>query len=165
MSGASIQSMLKASQIRSGSASGDLRFTVDLDRPRRTSAEGNLKAEGLDLTALLDRPVRIERIDLAADKSSLRIREATVNWAEQTIRLRGGVKYGASGPVVDAQLESAGVVVDALLHKTGEDKPSAAEAKKPEQEDEALRKLWPLPVTGRIAVRSDFIQYGERKAA
>ncbi len=165
MSGASIQSMLKASQIRSGSASGDLRFTVDLDRPRRTSAEGNLKAEGLDLTALLDRPVKIERIDLAAAKSSLRIREATVNWAEQTIRLRGDVRYGARGPVIDAQLESPGVLVDALLRRSGENQAPAAEKKAKGPAEEYVWTQWPLPVTGRIALRTDFIQYGKRKAA
>src|SRR5882672_1808077 len=115
--------MLKAAQIPSGGASGDLRFTVDLDQPRRTSAKGNLKGEALDLTLLLDRPVKIERIDLEADGTSLRIREAKVNWADQIIRLQGGAKYGTGGPVVDAQLESPGVVVDALLRKVGEEKP------------------------------------------
>ena len=165
LTGASIMAMLKDGQVRTGSGSGNLRFTIDLDHPRRTSADGKLKAEGVDLTALVDRPVKIERIDLAADKSGLRIRDATVNWAEQKVRLRGEVKHGAAGPVIDAQLESAGVVVDALLKKIGEEKPAAAEAKKPEQEDEALWEPWPLPVTGRIAVRSDFIQYGKRKAA
>jgi len=56
LSGASIRSMLKASEVRSGSGTGDLRFTIDLDQPRRTSAQGNLKGEALDLTLLLDRP-------------------------------------------------------------------------------------------------------------
>jgi AsmA-like protein len=160
----SLAAMLKDARLPSGSVSGDLRFTVDLDRPRRTTTQGELKGESLDLAWLLDRPVKIERVDLASDGTGLRIREATVNWSEQIVRLKGDVKYGATTPVIDAQLESPGVVVDALLKRPKEQAEPAKEKPKAPEADAPLWTQWPLPVRGSIVLRSGFVQYGERKA-
>ena len=164
LSSASIESMLKSAKLPSGSASGNLLIAFDRDHPGRGSAKGNLKGENIDLAWLLRRPVKIERIDLAADGASLRVREASVNWAGQRAALRGEVKRGAGGGVIDAQIDSPGIVVDALLpprdEPPGEAPPAAAAP--PGDWDS---RLWPLPVTGRIAVRSDFIKYGARDIA
>ena len=163
----SIGAALRSAGVPSGGGSGDLRFRVDLRHPERFSAEGKLKIESMDLSGLLARPVTIERVDLDADGAKLNIRQASVNWAGQRFALRGDVARAADGaPVIDAQLESPGVVVDALLPKAGAKQAAAEEEKtKSRAADEALWTLWPLPVRGRIALRSEFIQYGERKAA
>lgn len=164
---ASIGAALKGTKVPSGDGSGDLRFRVDLKHPERFSAAGKLRVESMDLSWLLDRPVRIERVDLDADGTKLGIREASVSWAGQRFGLHGDLTRAADGaPVIDAQLESPGVVVDALLPKAGTREAAATEEKaKPRAADEADWTLWPLPVRGRIALRSEFIQYGERKAA
>jgi hypothetical protein len=64
------------------------------------------------------------------------------------------VKRTAEGPVVDATIESAGVVVDALLPEKRDTPPKPAKKLSP----------FPLPVTGRIALRSKFVQYGAYRA-
>ena len=166
----SIAAMLKNAKATAGRTTGDLRFTVDRERPQRTVHDGKLSVEALDLEWLLQQPVVIDRIDLEADGSSLRIGEATIKWAGQRATIRGEVKYGAGGPVINAQFDSPGVIVDALLpreDKTAGEKPPAAKARSkqtPDGEGEASW-LWPLPVTGRIAVRSDFVQSGHLKVA
>ena len=162
----SIDALLKGASVPSGGGSGDLRFRVDLAHPQRFSAAGKLKGEAVDLSWLLARPVIIERVDLNADGVKLGIREASLSWSGQRFTLRGDLARASDGaPVIDAQLESPGVVVDALLPKAG-GKPAAPEEKaKPRAADEAWWTQWPLPVRGRIAVRTEFIQYGERKAA
>jgi hypothetical protein len=107
--------------------------------------------------------VKIDRVDLQARGGRLHIREAAVNWAEQRFKLRGEVRRGAAGPVIDAQLDSPGVVVDALLApgaKTGEERAPQPPA---EQHGDATR--WPLPVTGHVVVRSAFVQSGRFKVA
>ncbi|HEY6240312.1 MAG TPA: AsmA-like C-terminal domain-containing protein, partial [Burkholderiales bacterium] len=157
----SIESMLKSAKLPSGSASGDLRLAFDRDKPGRGTGQGNLNGEDIDLTWLLARPVKIARVDLAADGASLRIREASVIWAEQRATLHGEVRRGTAGPVIDAQIDSPGIVVDALLppeDKSPGKTPPAREAPPGDWES----RLWPLPVTGRIAVRSDFVKYGAR---
>jgi hypothetical protein len=117
----SIGAMLKSATVPAGGASGDLRFRVDLAHPARFSVSGKLGGESVDLSWLLDRPVMIERVDLQADSEKLRIREAAVNWAGQHFALRGELARAAdSAPIIDAQLESPGVVIDALLKRNGE---------------------------------------------
>ena len=156
---ASLASVLKSAKLPSGAASGEMSFRFDRRRPERISADGKLKGEAIDLEWLVGRPVRIESVDLEAGPDGMHIRAAEVNWAEQRIKLRGETKRGESGPVIDAQLDSPGVVVDALLNGPAE----------PEGEPEVGKseksKLWPLPISGRIAVRSDFIQSGRFKVA
>ena len=162
---ASIAAMLRSAKAPEGGFSGDLRSRFDLDHPERFSATGKLAGSSVDLAWLLGRPVTIERFDVQADGQKLRIRKAAVNWAEQRFALRGEVARAADGaPVVDAQIESPGVVVDALLQRAaGQPEPSKAKAK-PKEGDGALWTEWPLPVRGRIGFASKFVQYGERKA-
>jgi hypothetical protein len=161
---ASLAAALKSGKLPSGGASGQFRLSFDRRHPERFSADGKLKGEAIDLEWLLGRLVKVENLDLQAGGGSLRIASAAVNWSEQRFKLRGEVKRGPSGPVIDAQLDSPGIVVDALLpasSKTGEGKSEVAE-KMPWDENS---KLWPLPVTGRIALRSDFVQSGRHKVA
>ena len=156
--GGSIAAMLKSPIPHEGTLSGKLRFAFDRDRPRDASAEGNLKGDSLDLSWLTGQPLRIERIDLAAEGASLRVREAMVNWAGQRATIRGDLKQGTGGPVIDAQLDSPGLDLDALLETT------ANSRKEPAGKRESSR-LWPLPVTGQLVLRSDFLQRGRYRVA
>ena len=164
LSSASISAVLKRAKMPSGAASGDLRFVIDREHPRRMTADGHLKGEALDLTAVIGQPLRIERIDLTTVDEALHVREATVSWAGQSMTLRGDLRRSESGPIIDAQLASPGVNLDALLPPKKE---AAAEAwpKPAASGEDAVSRLWPLPVTGRIAVRSDFIQRGRYRIA
>ena len=164
----SIAAMLKNADLPFGSVTGNLHVNFDRDSPGRGTAEGDLKGEALDLAPLLGRPVKIDRIDLAADNTILRVREASVNWAGQHATLRGEIRRGAGGPVIDAQLDSPGVILDAIFppeDKAASEKPAAGEGRQPPAGKGEPSPLWPLPVTGRVAVRSDFLQYGRHKLA
>ena len=161
---ASIGAMLKDAKVPEGGFSGDLRVRFDLDHPERFSATGKLAGESVDLAWLLRRPVMVERFDVQADGQRLRIRQASVNWAQQHFSLRGEAARAADGaPVIDAQIASPGVVVDALLQGT-KAKPPAEDKKAKSAENEPVWTLWPLPVRGSIVFNSKFVQYGERKA-
>jgi hypothetical protein len=164
---ASVEAMLKGAKVPSGGLAGDMRVRVDLAHPELFSAAGKLVGESLDLALLLGRPVTIDRIDAQADGQKLRIRQASVNWAQQRFTLRGEVARAPDGaPIIDAQIDSPGVLVDALLQTTvakSEAKPKPEPGRKP-QEAEPVWTRWPLPVRGRVALRAGFIQYGERRA-
>lgn len=164
LSSTSIAAVLKRAEIPSGSVSGDLRFTIDLEHPQRMTANGHLKGEALNLAALIGQPLKIERIDLTADDTALHVREAAIDWAGQRGTLQGDLRRSESGPIIDARLDSPGINLDVLLPREAE---TAADVRpKPAAggEKTALR-LWPLPVTGRIAVRSDFVQRGRHRVA
>lgn len=168
-----VAAMLKSGAAPGGAMNGDFRFVFDRAQPRRTTAEGALDGEALDLTWLAGKPAKIVKIALAADGNSVRIGEASVEYAGQRASLRGVLKRGEKGPVIDAEIESPGVLVDALLPKKPE-KPAPAkpkpEAKAPAAAAEKTQKpkdkgleLWPLPVTGRIALKAGFVQSGHLK--
>src|SRR5882672_569195 len=160
---ASVGAALKGAKLPSGGARGDLRFRVDLAHPERATATGKLEGDSVDLAWLLGRPVTIERVDVQADGQKLRIREASVVWAQQRFALKGELTRATDGaPVIDAQLTSPGVLVDALLPAKAAKEPEPA--KKGNEDGEALWKQWPLPVRGRVALRAGFVQYGERRA-
>jgi hypothetical protein len=140
----------------SGIAQGNLRLTVDRARPRRSAATGKLRVDSLDLTWLAGKRAIVEHVELTADETTVRIADARLDWQEQLFDLRGEVQRTAAGPVIDARLESPGVVLDKLLPPRD---PAAAQAAEPVAEEDTESAIWPLPVTGRIEVRSAFIQY------
>jgi uncharacterized protein involved in outer membrane biogenesis len=151
-----IASMLKSAAAPAGAMSGSLRFLVDRGDRSRSTVEGELKGEGVDLSWLAGAPASLERLDVSADGGVLRIGEVSVNWAGQRATLRGEVQRRANGPVVNATVESAGIVVDALL-------PKQAAAKPPAKEEKAAASIWPLPLAGKVAVRTKFVQYANYK--
>lgn len=136
--------------VPAGTMSGDLAFNVDRRVPRNSAAQGTLKARDLDLSWLAGKPARLEHLDLSASGDLLHIGDATIEWAGQRASVSGEVKRTPSGPVIDAKIDSPGVLVDALLPPAGA---------KPAAKDDKRAAIWPLPVTGKIRVRSQFVQY------
>jgi uncharacterized protein involved in outer membrane biogenesis len=136
----------------SGIVQGNLRLTVDRAQPRRSVATGNLRVDSLDLTWLTGKRAIVERVELTADETIVRIADARLDFQEQRFNLRGEVQRTANGPVINARLESPGVTLDNLVPPPD---PAAAPPAKSEEES----ALWPLPVTGRIELRSAFIQH------
>jgi len=133
-----------------GSLRGDMKFEMDLDQPRQWVAEGKLDAQSVDLAWLIGRPLVVERVALTADRRTMEIQEVLLKGPEQSATMRGSIRRGERGPVIDAQIESAAVLVDAMLPK-GE----PAEPKEPSPP----RKIWPLPLTGRISLNAAQVQY------
>lgn len=146
--GRSIAAMLRQSPSDSGSAQGELRFTIDRAQPQRSVAEGHLRVEALDLSWLAGKRAIVESIDLTAGKEVLRIADARLDWEEQRFGLRGVVRRTDEGPVIEARLESAGLDLERVLP------PPRARAP-----GEKKVEIFPLPVSGRIEVRTGFVNY------
>jgi hypothetical protein len=132
----------------SGTARGELRATIDRKNPERTSAEGKLRIEALDLSWLAGKKALIESAEIIAERTGVRITRARFGWEDQFFELRGEGRRTDRGPVIDARIESAGVDVFRLL---------------PPPDPNAPRKkssaIWPLAVSGRVELASGFVQY------
>jgi len=147
--GHSIPAMLRQPlPAASGDAQGELRLTIDRKRPERTRAEGHLRVEALDLGWLVGGKALIERAEIIAEGAGGRITGARFGWEDQFFELRGEGRHTDQGPVIDARIESAGVMLERLLPPPD---PNA-----PQKKSSAV---WPLPLAGRVEVSARFIQY------
>ena len=163
-----------------GSASGNLRFTYVAGNWRDSQADGYLRGESVNLARFTNLPITIDRIDLSAGEQTLRVNEAAVTWAGQKLALRGSWQRSVAGSprVIEAQLESPGVDVDALVasvsarsgsreksttrnagseESNSRNGPSDVAAEEKKGRPQWL--TWPLPGVGRIALHTDFIRY------
>jgi AsmA-like protein len=136
----------------SGTAQGELRVTIDRKRPERTFAEGKLRIEALDLSWLAGKKAVIERAEIVSERTGVRIPGARFGVEDQFFELRGEGKRTDQGPVIDARIESAGVMLDRLLPPAD---PNAPKKK--------ASPIWPLPVSGRVEVSTGFVQYKEHR--
>jgi hypothetical protein len=152
LQGRSIAAMLRQPPSDSGSVEGELRLVVDRAQPERTSAEGRLRVQGLDLTWLAGRKALIERAELTATGDGTRIDAARFGWEDQLFELRGEGRRTAQGPVVEARIESAGVDLFKLFPPPDPNAPKKARS-----------ALWPLPVSGRIELRAGYVQYKDHR--
>jgi hypothetical protein len=146
---------------RTGRVEGDFRATIDRDLRGRSAAQGRLRGQRIQLEGLLGKPVTLERLDLDADGASLRVNDLSIAYAEQKATLRGEARRGSSGLVVDAELESPGIVLDPLLPERRETAPATIELLK-KISPEALA-VWPLPVEGKLKLQAGFVEYQHRR--
>jgi AsmA-like C-terminal region len=169
----SIAAMFKHAGEYHGQAHGQLRVMLDLEHLGRTSAQGAITVEGLELDELLPHEARggqarIDRLDLRADGSSLQIQDAAMRWAEQVATIRGRIARENEGVVVDVDVDSPGIQVDALLHRA---EPVAQEAagtgaQSPHSRRAALFSwMRTMAVSGRVRLRSDFVQFDHLRLA
>jgi len=162
----SVAALLRRSGDYQGQVSGDLRVTLDLERQGRTSAQGRIKAQGLDLQELLPErygaQARVDQLVLSADGSSLQIQEAAIRWAQQEVAIHGVVARKERGVFVDLTLDSPGIEVDALLpqHQTSqlEAKSNTIESVKANRA-QFFSWLSALGLSGQVKLRSNFIQF------
>jgi hypothetical protein len=140
--------MLKSTPSDSGVARGDFRVTMDRGQPQNSIGQGRLQIEALDLTWLAGRKVLIERVSLSAEGDDVRVVQGRFAVEDQQFELRGEGRRTAQGPVIQARLDSPGIVLERLLPPPAE-KPASKEKS----------QLWPLPVTGRIEMRAGFVQF------
>jgi len=140
-----------------GSVRGDIQAALDLSRQGRSAARGNLAGERIDLRSLIGTPLKLERLDMQGDGDALRIRELTIDWAEQKATIRGALAREANELRMKLDIDSAGIVIDAL-HATPTTKGASAASDKPTKPGKQFA-LWSLPVKGTVSLRTDFVEY------
>ncbi|HYL18734.1 MAG TPA: AsmA-like C-terminal domain-containing protein, partial [Burkholderiales bacterium] len=161
MDGETINAMLKYPGQHIGHGSGDLRVSFDREHAENSRGAGRFTGENMNIGFLVDQPMILQRLDLEADAQAIRVKDAEVTWAGQPATIKGDLVHGESGPVVNAELQSSGIVLDALLPAAG-----------PEGEEVELQSkrsltawIWDMPIKGQGAVNSDFGQYKRMKVA
>ena len=148
LDGHSIPAMLRQPLPASGVAQGELRLSIDRKQPERTTAEGKLRIEALDLTWLAGKKAIIERADIVSEATGTRITGARFGWEDQFFDLQATGQRTDQGPVIDARVESAGVMLERLLPPVDKNAPRKKSS-----------AIWPLSLSGRVELRTGFVQY------
>jgi hypothetical protein len=146
---------------RSDRVEGSFRGTIDRDRPRDATAVGRLAVRDVDLEWLAALPLRIERGTVESDGARIRVPAATVWLGDQSAELAGELVPGAGGPVIDADLETRGIAVEALMAALGG--PGETPSTPPAPGSRNLPRsvpTWHLPVSGTLRLRAGFVEYG-----
>ena len=167
----SIAAMFRRAGTYQGQATGDLDVTLDLERRGRSSAQGHLTAEALDIDELLPTQVaaqaRVNRLELSADGPGVWIHNAEVSWAHQLATISGRIARADKGLLVDLQLDSPGIQIGALLHRgaTADQDGSGEEQSAGTHGAEFFPRVWSVPITGQIQLRSTFVQFQRYRLA
>ena len=145
---------------RKSRTQGDFHLTLDREMRGRTYGEGTLNGEHISLFRLLGVPAWINRISLRGDGKTLYVEDATFEYAKQKVTLHGSLYRGANGPVITAEIDTPGVIVDALLPQKNDKEVVAEEPTEARgwEVPEAL-EIWPLPLEGKVTLRAGFLEY------
>jgi uncharacterized protein involved in outer membrane biogenesis len=162
--GRSVSAMFAHARQYQGQTTGQLRLTLDLAHVGLSSVQGAITARDLELDQFLGEaaPVRIDRLDLRADGSSLEIKDAALRWDEQVATLRGRIAREDQGVIVDVDLGSPGIDADRLLH-LGEPAPGAESGRS--RRVAFFSWIHTMGVHGRVRLRSDFVQFDHLRLA
>jgi hypothetical protein len=140
-----------------GSVRGEIQAALDLSRQGRSAARGKLAGERIDLRTLIGTPLKLERLDMQGGGDAFRIRELTIDWARQKATIRGALAREGNELLTTLEIDSPGIVIDALRGTPTAKKASAA-SDKPSKPGKRFA-LWSLPVKGSVSLRTDFVEY------
>jgi hypothetical protein len=157
-----------------GRMRGDFRLTIDREFKGRTTMHGTLAGEDFKVDNVFALPITVARLDLSADGNKLDLRELHMDWAKQKIVLAGGIAQQGKDIVLDLDLQSPGVDLNAILRaankNTSDKTASEKSATKPTTDhlppeqvtpkmSERLNTLWALPLLGRVGIQAGFVEY------
>jgi hypothetical protein len=100
--------------------------------------------------------VKLERFDVQGKGQALQIRDLAMDWAGQKAEIRGAVARDANGIAANLEIESPGIVVDALQSPPATKSASTSVDK--ENKPGKSFSLWSLPVSGTVSLRSAFVE-------
>ena len=129
---------------------GDFRASIDLAEPQRSSADGKLRIEGLDLREYADVPVTMDRLNVDATGRTLRVHDSVLRLAGERLAVSGTVEGGGERMVVDARIAADALDAAPLLREFSRDRPG----------NTAARGAWNFPVDGRVAIAATSVAYG-----
>ena len=132
---------------REGALRGNFRATIDLAEPRRSSAEGSLEGERIDILQSWDIPVAIERVRIDVAGDAVQIHDGVFMVAGERLDVVGAVTSQPKTFGLDLRVTADAVDAERLMRAfpRGEAKTAGR---------------WNLPVDGRVAVDAKSIAYG-----
>jgi len=151
-----LEKMLVRDQYRIGGwLQGDFEAHVFLDDPMKSMVKGTIEGENLVLPLLLEDPVHIRRISLAAEDNLLQLKKLDFNLHENQFTSQGSIKISEGEFAVDLDLNTEKLVWEDMQGFLPEDK------EEKESSETGQAEPWNLPVHGKIRFNADTFSFGE----
>jgi len=140
--------LITTPQVQGGMVQGEI--TADFSDGDLTgmTAQGRLHGEKIVLPWKKEMPLRIDSLDMSADRGSISIGSARIRLGENAFFLKGTAATKAGGMVLDLDVNSDRIVWDALV------KPDGSDTKGQESE-----KKKPLNVQGAVRLKAGIFDY------
>ncbi len=150
--------LLTENKFLTGPMEGKFSAVVDLDNPRKSTAQGQLRISGFQLPANLRVPALIEDATLDADGNRINVRSSRISWDGSSLSLGGIITVDENAYIVDMNAAAETLNMESILNAKKEEQPGSADSgDKPAGENP--KKAWDAPVRGRIQVKSDHLIY------
>jgi hypothetical protein len=128
---------------------GDFSASLNLTELQRSSANGTLTIDGLDLGEHAGVPLAIDRLSLGATGRMLRVHDSALRVAGERLALSGTIEGGGEELVVDARITADALDTAPMLRVFSRESRGKAPA----------RAAWNLPAQARIAIAAGSITH------
>ncbi len=149
LTGKTLDRLLLRNPFPSGRVRGDFQANIDLERPERSTAKGQLTAANIRLPLKIERKVHVSQLQLTAKDNRLEIRPAAFLVDDNWHTLEGTIRLASKRYHVDLKHEGAFF-----------DVPPAEET---QDGRERIERLLSLPVDGKIQSRMSALKWGEQR--
>jgi len=143
--------LLAESKLPDGSLEGDIRAHILMDRPMRSTAQGELKGQDLIFPMTPKAPLKINSISLGGEKNRINIESADLTWGENNFMLKGDLNFSEKGMLFGLDLSSDGLDWGHIKN--------SFEKQEKERGDEQTRGLWSSPVRGTLRLKSKYLKH------
>ena len=142
--------LITTPQIQGGMVEGEITAEFSEGDVASVSAQGRLRGEKIILPWKKDMPLRIDSLDMSAERGSISIGSARLRLGENAVSLKGNVASKAGGMVLDMDVSSDRIVWDDIA------KPDGDRAK---DEGPSGKEKKPLNVQGVVRLKSGIFEY------
>jgi hypothetical protein len=143
-------------QVQGGMVKGEIKAELNEGDVAGIIAQGRLQGEKIVLPWKKEMPLRIDSLDMTAEKGSITIGSSRLMLGENAISLKGNVASKAVGLVVNMDVSSDRIVWDALVKPDGDST---------KEQQQSGKKNKPLTVQGVIRLKAGIIEYGGNQTA
>ncbi len=147
--------LITTPQVQGGMVKGEITADYSEGDVAGIIAQGRLQGEKIVLPWKKEMPLRIDSLDMSAEKGSITISSARLMLNDNAIFLKGNIASKTVGLVVDMDISSDRIVWDAIAKPDGDSL----------KEQQQGKKKKPVTVQGVVRLKAAIFEYGGIQAA
>lgn len=152
--------LLTENKLLTGPVQGKFKGQFYLDKPRKSTAQGQLRISGFQFPMNLREPARIENATIEAAENRINVKSAMISWNGSRISLGGAVTIAEDAYIVDMNTFADNLDLESILKERDEDRPPGNGQDENHTAGQP-KKFWEAPLKGIVNVRVERLTYGK----